>query len=259
MKMKQLGFIFCLACFTFSSYSQPNPPYLRDTFRPATDSIFGILNTQQSKINLRIDSLRKDIGIIKTNTEPQTIFGKFIENAFLQKSYDFFFGGEEKPGLAPFIISILGLLVGVIRIIVIIIKFRKKKTENHKGILISILLVIISFLMFILSNRNFKSDEAIRLSNLEEKIDAIRRENQINKTLLIKDTSPNKNFSQVDLNIDKLTAELTEIKNNINQSQKTITDKIEDKSTNKFWIILNTFFLIFILILLKDKIEELFK
>jgi hypothetical protein len=251
-KILSTALLFGLVCSSFTQKTQPSQNDSSLSFQIAhLDSAFNYFYEKQKNTIIIIDTIWKNTELLKKNTKPQTFFKNFLDYVILEKCYDFFFGGEDKPGLIPFILSILGIVIGIIRLILIAIKFKQNKVNNFLRILISVLLIIISFLMFVLSNRNFRSDESLRLSILEEKIDIAHKEIINTQNMLPRVSSlEDNNDKQIITEIKSIGAQLQDINKSISDSNEKIIEKIDNKNTNSFWVISNTCLLIVLLIII---------
>lgn len=134
------------------------------------------------------EKIIKTIDEINDNTQPQSFVGKLFEGWFFQWTYDLFFGGSEKPGLIPFIISIVGIILSLIRIIWYISRFRKTKTVTSTSFyhgINTILLFLVSFLLLIVSNDNFQSAEISKLKEINNSIKELESKIEDIKGMLI--------------------------------------------------------------------------
>lgn len=275
--MRKIIFVFLMSALCLNMFSQGrksnHPTQVRSSAeidsnankpvykvsQPRDSSVVTLI-AQQSIIHSDLDSIKRDLTTIKANTKPPSVLGEFLENKVLEKLYDVLFGGEDKPGLIPFILSVIGLVLGLIRFIVLIVRFRKikgEKLQKIQGVVIAFLLFITSALLFILTNRNFKSAESVQLDKLDREIAAIRFDIQANQAIGIRTSNDDSNTSAFAIKLDKCAAQLQEMNRLVKQSEGNILNTVKDKSTHGWWIFFNTILLLFILF--KDKIRQLFE
>lgn len=228
--------------------------------KPNFDSVINAISDKQNKASSLIDTIKANTDIIKENTKP-AITQDFIKNKLLDKAYNFLFGEEGKPGLVPFLLSTIGLLLSFIRFLLLIQAWRKKiskKTQKGLSIITSFLLFVISFLMFIFSNRNFRSEEAKQLAKIESNVQDLQNSIEKQQKILSNNLNSSNEFAQLNINIQSTTAELIKLRNTINGMEQNVIDRIEEKTTNKRWIILNTVLLVLIICTFWTNVKEFF-
>jgi hypothetical protein len=224
-----------------------------------------VTNNDVLVIKENSEKIIEDVIEIKENTQPQSIFGRLFENAFFTWCYDTFIGKRDKPGLLPFILSIIGIILGFIRFIWYIVKFGKAGSSivrSINNVIISFLFFTVSFLLLIISNDNFQSTEIQKLNEINESISEVKShlsliEGKVNKATFKKSSD---NLIIYKDEINKILQNSDVLLENTEENKDKIVEEINRKKNYGLLIFLNLLGLLYIIgIYHKDDLIRYFR